>query len=152
MIITSEVIKNAVVRRLLTVYPNISVYKEAITTPIYPNFFVNLLQVNAEEQRKGKFILTFNLEIRYRHIADPTTDLKLQQDLDDIGITLSNAFHLIDLGDSKIKCEDKYYEKVDGVLHFFFNLKEMVENPPIEEFVKQNKLQLTQVLKYGTTI
>lgn len=149
MIITSEVIKNTVVKRLIEVYPNIVTYKEAITSPIYPNFFVNLLQVNCEEQRKGKFILSFNFEIRYRHIADPTTDLKIQQDLDDVGIKLMSAFHFIMLNDLVIKCEDKYYEKVDGVLHFFFNLKEMVENPPNEEYIKQNKLQLTQELKYG---
>lgn len=117
----SEEIKNAIVTRLLQIAP-IAVYKEATTSPKYPHFFVHLLSVTDEEERKNHHILTYSFDLRYRVASDPSTDLRLEQKLDEMGLKLYAGFNIIDCNDIKIRVEDKNYEKTDGVLHFFFKV------------------------------
>ena len=142
MIIDTEDIKQAVVERLLDIYPDITVYKEAKTNVIYPHFFVYQITLAGNKERKNHHILSYSMEIRYRVANDPSTDLKLEQNLDAMGFNLIQKFDIIDFEQSKIKCKDRHYEKVDGVLHFFFNVDIMVKDVSDEETIKQNKLGL----------
>ena len=49
----SEEIKNTIARRLILVLPESAMYKEATTVPAYPHFFVHLISVTDEEERRG---------------------------------------------------------------------------------------------------
>lgn len=138
----SEDVKQAIVQRLLEIAPNVSVYKEAKTNPEYPHFFVYQITLTDTEERKGYHILSYSMTVRYRVASDPSTDLKLEQDLDSMSLKLMQGFNIIEFGDSRIRCTDKSAEKVEGVLHFFCTLDVFVIDSPFEEFIKQNKLNL----------
>lgn len=119
----SEDVKNAVTARLLESAPECAVYKEAVTSPAYPHFFVHLISVTDEEQRKRRHILSYSFDLRYRVASDPSTDLKLLSGLDAMALRLMAAMDIIPCGDVMIRCEDKSYEKTDGVLHFFLTVR-----------------------------
>lgn len=136
-----EEIKNAVVSQLLKIAPECAVYKEAKTSPSYPHFFVHLIAVSDEEQRKNHHVLCYSFDIRYRTKSDSSTDLKLEQNLDAMALKLSAGLNIIDCGDVKIRCEDKRYEKQDGVLHYFFKVYMQTILVDTEaDSVKQGKL------------
>lgn len=136
----SEEIKNAIAARLLEIVPN--VYKEAATSPKYPHFFIHLVSVSDEEQRKNHHILTYSLDLRYRVASDPSTDLRLEQKLDETALKLMAVLNIIDCGDVKIRIEDKNYEKTDGVLHFFCKVNMQAELNTNEETKKFSRLKL----------
>lgn len=142
MRIDSEDVKQAVVERLLTMFPNIMTYKEAKTNISYPHFFVYQINISDDEERKDYHILTYSMEIRYRIASDPSTDLKLEQKLDDMGFKLLQGFNIIDFENEKIRCGNKSVEKVDGVLHFMFNIKVLAKYVSDEEHIKQNKMNM----------
>ena len=118
-VLKSEEMKNAIMARLLQLAPGVAVYKEAVTVPDYPHFFVHLIQAMDEEDRKNRHILTYSFDLRYRVASDSSTDLRLEQDLDAVAFKLMAGLNIIDCNDVKIRMDDKRYEKVDGVLHFF---------------------------------
>ncbi len=138
----SEDVKQAIVQQLLKIAPDVAVYKEAKTSPEYPHFFVYQINLTDVEERKKYHILSYSMTIRYRVASDPSTDLKLEQDLDSMSLKLMKGFNVINFGDSKIRCTEKSAEKVEGVLHFFCNLDVFVIDSPFEKFIKQNKLNI----------
>ena len=142
MLIDSEDVKQAIVERLLKLFPNVAVYKEAKTNIVYPHFFVYQITLSSEEERKDYHLLSYSMEIRYRVASDPSTDLKLEQNLDNMGLKLLQDFNIIDFEEEKIRCKDKRYEKVDGVLHFFFTIDILTKYVSGEETIKQNKLSV----------
>lgn len=147
MIIDSEDVKQAITQRLLEIFPDITVYKEAKTNIVYPHFFVYQIKFSDTEERKDYHLLSYSMEIRYRVASDPSTDLKLEQNLDNIGLKLFQSFNIIDFENEKIKCKDKSIEKVDGVLHFLFTVDILAKLVSNEETIKQNKL--TMEVKIG---
>lgn len=138
----SEDVKQAIVQRLLEIAPSVVVYKEAKTAPEYPHFFVYQITLTDTEERKGYHVLSYSMNVRYRVASDPSTDLKLEQDLDSMSLKLMKGFNIIKFGDGKIRCTDKSAEKVDGVLHFFCTLDVFVIDSPFDDFIKQNKLNV----------
>ena len=124
-------------------------YKEAATSPKYPHFFIHLVSVSDEEQRKNHHILTYSLDLRYRVASDPSTDLRLEQKLDEIALKLMAGLNIIDCGDVKIRIEDKNYEKTDGVLHFFCKVIMQAELNTNEETIKMNKINMAIGVKNG---
>lgn len=139
----SEEVKNAIVSQLLAIAPECAVYKEAITTPEYPHFFVHLISATDEEERKRRHIITYSFDLRYRVKSDSSTDLKLNADLDAMALKLMANFNIIDCNDIKLRCEGKNYEKVDGVLHFFFKVEVHAVDSEKEQYDKQRSLNYT---------
>ena len=142
MLIDSEDVKQAIVQKLLELFPDIAVYKEAKTNIVYPHFFVYQITLSDEEERKNYHLLSYSMEIRYRVASDSSTDLKLEQNLDNMGLKLLQGFNIIDFEEEKIRCKNKRYEKVDGVLHFFFTVDILAKLVSDEETIKQNKLSV----------
>lgn len=50
--ITGELIKQSIISELLRMFPEVSVYKEAKTNPIYPHFFIYQISLTDEQERK----------------------------------------------------------------------------------------------------
>lgn len=142
MLIDSEDIKQAIVQRLLELFPSANVYKEAKTKILYPHFFVYQIAVADEEERKDYHLLSYTMEIRYRVASDSSTDLKLEQNLDNMGLKLLQGFNIIAFENEKARCVEKSVEKQEGVLHFFFTIRVMAKFVSGEETIKQNKLAL----------
>ena len=142
MMIMSEDVKNAIIYKLLEIFPDISVYKEAKTSLSYPHFFVYQINFSCEEERKGYFFLDYSMDIRYRVASDSSTDLKLQQNLDNVSLLLFTYFDIIEINDLKIKCKNKRVEKVDGILHFLCDFRILCKLNKNEVFEKQNKLEV----------
>lgn len=142
MIIESEDVKQAIAERLLELFPEVNVYKEAKTNVLYPHFFIYQVNFMDEKERKDHFILYYMMEVRYRVAADPSTDLTLQRDLDKIALKLLQGFDIIDMEDEKVWCTDKSIEKSDGVLLFTMTIAIMVKKVSGEEGAKQNTLSV----------
>lgn len=138
----SEDIKESIIKRLLEIAPGVQVYKEAVTNPEYPHFFIHQISVSDEEERKDYHLLTYSMDIRYRTVSDPSTDLKLNQNLSSMGLKLLTNFNIIDFNESKIRCNDKSIEVQDGVLHFFTSLTTLVKLNKGEKINKQNSLEV----------
>lgn len=139
----SEEVKNAIASALMRIAPGTAVYKEAVTLPEYPHFFVHLLEVSDDEDRRGRHHLRYSFDLRYRVRSDPSTDIRLEQDIDAAALALMVGLNVIPCGDEKIRIEDKRYEKVDGVLHFFCSVTMQVMLKDTEaETVKQGKLDV----------
>ena len=142
MFIDSEDVKQAVVERLLELFPDTAVYKEAKTNILYPHFFVYQMNLSAQEERKDYFNLSYPIDVRYRVASDPSTDLKLEQNLDNMALRLLQDFNIINFENEKIRCANKSTEKVEGVLHFFFTIDILAKFVSGQEAIKQNKLGL----------
>ena len=138
----SEDVKEAIIKRLLEIAPDVQVYKEAVTNPKYPHFFVHQINVTDEEERKDHHIIKYMMDIRYRTTSDPSTDLRLNQNLAEMAMRLLVNFNIIDFDDSKIKCNDKSVENEDGVLHFFTTLRVLAKLDKNEEHIKQNTMEV----------
>lgn len=140
--ITGELIKQSIISELLRMFPEVSVYKEAKTSLSYPHFFIYQISLSDEQERKNYHILTYSMDLRYRVASDPSTDLKLQQNLDSVALKLLNSFNIISCRNEFIRCENKSIEKENGVLHFMFDIRIMVKNVSDEENNKFDKLKV----------
>lgn len=144
--ITGELIKNLIGAKLLELFPDVTVYKEAVTNPVYPHFFIYQVEMSCEKERKNRFILDYIYNIRYRVASDPTTDLKLQQKLDTVSIILLENFDYLKTNDVLCYCVDNNVEKNEGVLFFNTTIRIMVKKK-LKEEIKQNKLDFEVRLK-----
>lgn len=138
----SEDVKESIIKRLLEIAPDVQVYKEAVTNPKYPHFYVHQISVSDEEERKDYHILNYMIDVRYRTVSDSSTDLKLNQNLSEMGLKLLTNFNTIDFDSSKIRCKNKSIEVQDGVLHFFTDLSILVKLDKNEELNKFNSLEV----------
>lgn len=142
MLIDSEDVKQAIAQRLLNLFPNVTVYKEAKTKVLYPHFFIYQISIVDTEERKNYHKLSYSMEIRYRVASDPSTNLKLQQNIDEMSLKLLQNFNIIDFENEKIRVKNKTTEKVDGVLHFTFTIDILAKIVSDEEPIKQNKMEV----------
>ena len=122
MIIVSETIKNAVVHKLLECLPDVNIYKESTSTPLFPYAVVNQLGIQCQEERNGYFLLTYNMQVQYKPSYDISTEPRLQQELDRVAMELMAAFDLLESDGEYVRCSEKSYEKVEGVLIFSFDV------------------------------
>lgn len=123
MELKSEDLKNAIAAKLLQIIPDCTVYKTEETKLKYPHFFIQQISVSDDEWRRGRHLLDYSFDLRYRIISDPSMDKTIGQKLDAMGMKLLASLKIIDCGDDKIRLIDRHYEKTDGVLHFFANAK-----------------------------
>ena len=141
-LITGETVKNSIVDKLLECLPDVNIYKESTSTPEFPHCVVHQLGLQCQEERDGYFLLTYNMQIRYTHSYDLSTELRLQQILDNVALTLMANFDLLKMGNGYIRCTDKSYEKVEGVLYFSFDINVLANIVDLdnEEIDKMRKL------------
>lgn len=138
--IIGESIKSATSIKLGQIFNNPRRYKENITKPTYPNFSIN--QINLEVTPKGKtrLQLDYLMTIQYR-VAQNTEEISnLQQQLDEIGLILTTELTELDL-ERPTKTFNRDYNKDEGVLHFFFNIRVFVI-PEKQEEIKMQQLEV----------
>lgn len=127
-------------------------YKETVTNPRYPNFYiaqVNLAQkpnglqgsrVLANEQLVKRMQLDYLCNVQYRYAEDTQTVSNINQKLDEVGLKLNTQFDTINL-ELPVKIYNKNYEKSDNIGQFTFNVTIYAKT---EEEIKQamEKLQI----------
>ena len=119
-------------------------YKENITNPTYPNFWIKQLIQNITPMGIGikRMQLDYLMDIQYR-VAENTENItNLNQQLDEVGLKLCTEFTELNL-ELPTKIKNAYYEKQDGVLHFFFNIT-IYAIPETEEEIKMQILDLEE--------
>ena len=145
-IITGETIKSAVGMEIMRAFPGITWYKEAnIINPRFPHFFVQQLTLSKVQERHNRWWLEYLMTIRYRQVSDPTTSSTIQELLDGVGLDLLDELQRITVGNLRVPIRELRYEKVDGVLHAFGNIRLQVTKPQAE-YAKMNELELTKTL------
>ena len=126
-----DIFKVATVKDGVTTYTYPTRYKENITKPKYPSFWIiqvsqnvtpkGLSNTSALNSKKNRIQIDYLINIQYRIAENTETISKLRQQLDTIGLKLNTEFTELDL-ELPTKIKNAYYEIIDGVLQFFFNI------------------------------
>lgn len=142
--IIGETIKSATSLKLGEIFNNPKRYKENVTKPEYPSFWI--IQVNLTVTPAGigtgRIQLDYLMNIQYRVAQNTETITNLQQQLDDVGLKLNTQFNELDL-ELPTKVKNKNYEKVDGVGQFTFNVT-VFATPETEEKEKLQDLNVNE--------
>lgn len=142
--IIGETIKSATSIKLNEIFDNPKRYKENVTKPTYPSFWI--IQVNLTVTPAGigtgRIQLDYLMNIQYRVAENTETITNLQQQLDEVGLKLNTQFNELDL-ELPTKVKNKNYEKVDGVGQFTFSIT-VFANPETEEKIKFRELNINE--------
>lgn len=117
-------------------------YKESITKMTYPNFFIHQVSTNIEPNTTNRWHIDYLINIRYRVAKDTTNITTLEQQLDAVALKLMTEFTEIQL-ERPIFVRNARYEKVDGVLYFFFNVTVRIQRE-LEQGPIQQKLNINE--------
>ena len=135
-------VTGGLVAELERIFPDIARYRE--TFPVqkqrFPHFFVHQLSQNLQEERRNHWIVEYMINIRYHVAEDPSTVVgSLQERLDAIGLQMLSELTHITWGDMPVKVRSPRTEKVDGVLHWFGEIRVMATKPQLEK-IKQETM------------
>ena len=140
--IIGETIKSATSLKLGKIFNNPKRYKETVVNSSYPHFFISQPQLQIKHTGKYRLQLDYLINIRYRVASDITNITNLNQQLDEIGLRLCTELTELDL-ELPTKTKNRYYEKDDGVLQFFFEIT-VFANPELEEQPKLTDYNLNK--------
>lgn len=150
--IIGESIKSAISIKLGQIFDNPKRYKENVTKPSYPSFWiveVNLASHNTNADNRSvlnkqinRIQLDYLMNVQYRVAENTESITTLQQQLDAVGLKLMSSFNELDL-ELPVKVYNKNYEKVDGVGQFTFNVR-VFAKPEIEEKPVMETLSLEE--------
>lgn len=134
MDINYDTVLNAIYKQLQKLYPEYTVYKNLISNPEYPNFFINQISVIPIPDTKNFWWLDYLFAIEYRHAEDLTIAMNLEEKLDEVGFNLNeNLWYLEDI---KTWIKDPSINKGEGVLSFTFNVRIRVRKEELEELMR----------------
>lgn len=134
MDINYNTVLNAIYKQLQKLYPEYTVYKNLISNPEYPNFFINQISVIPIPDTKNFWWLDYLFAIEYRHAEDLTIAMNLEETLDEVGFNLNeNLWYLEDI---KTWIKDPSINKGEGVLSFTFNVRIRVRKEELEELMR----------------
>lgn len=134
MDINYDTVLNAIYKQLQKLYPEYTVYKNLISNPEYPDFFINQISVIPIPDTKNFWWLDYLFAIEYRHAEDLTIAMNLEETLDEVGFNLNeNLWYLEDI---KTWIKDPSINKGEGVLSFTFNVRIRVRKEELEELMR----------------
>lgn len=134
MDINYDTVLNAIYKQLQKLYPEYTVYKNLISNPEYPNFFINQISVIPIPDTKNFWWLDYLFAIEYRHAEDLTIAMNLEETLDEVGFNLNeNLWYLEGI---KTWIKDPSINKGEGVLSFTFNVRIRVRKEELEELMR----------------
>ena len=111
---------------LREIFPDVAMYREVVPAQFlqYPHFFINQLTLSSTDERRFYYIWDYLATVRYHVDADPALVTgSLQSSLDDVAVKLMSELDAIYFDDNMIRLTGRRTEKVDGVLHFFCNVR-----------------------------
>lgn len=132
-------IKQAIVNKLLELYPDYTIYDEDVPQNFKtPSFLISLIEQNYSKRLNNKYKSTLSFDIAYFSDEDST---EIKNDCLDVQIDLIRAFDLV----GSYRVLNKQATITDDVLHITFdiNYSELKE----EEFVKMQKQTTNEYVK-----
>lgn len=135
MDINYDTVLNAIYKQLQKLYPEYTVYKNLISNPEYPNFFINQISVIPIPDTKNFWWLDYLFAIEYRHAEDLTVAMNLEETLDEVGFNLNENLWYLD--DIKTWIKDPSINKGEGVLSFTFNVRIRVRKEELEVLMQK---------------
>lgn len=132
-------IKQAIVNKLLELYPDYTIYDEDVPQNFKtPSFLISLIEQNYSKRLNNKYKSTLSFDIAYFSDEDST---EIKNDCLDVQIDLIRAFDLV----GSYRVLNKQATITDDVLHVTFdiNYSELKE----EEFVKMQKQTTNEYVK-----
>lgn len=135
MDINYDTVLNAIYKQLQKLYPEYTVYKNLISNPEYPNFFINQISVIPIPDTKNFWWLDYLFAIEYRHAEDLTVAMNLEETLDEVGFNLNENLWYLD--DIKTWIKDPSINKGEGVLSFTFNVRIRVRKEELEALMQK---------------
>lgn len=119
--LSGDVVKSAVARRLAALFEGVTVYKEKVNQHLkYPHFFILQLNLSREKDLAPFNWLNYQLNIRYR----PNKNFDSQySELDQIGLDMLDGLESVEVEGVTLRPTDMNYQIVDGVLQFFINFR-----------------------------
>lgn len=142
--IIGETIKSATSLKLGEIFGKDTIrYKETITNVKYPNFFIDQINLQITPAGRTRMQLDYLINIRYRVAEDTASVTDLQQRLDEVGLELCAKLLSLDL-ERPVKTKNRRYEKVDGVLQFFFEVTVYAVPEETEEPIRQQNLKINR--------
>lgn len=135
-------VTDAIIKKLIELFPGIAIYEEAITTLRYPHFFIFNLSTDTEEDNYNRYYVNYLINIRYRVAAQPQFVTTLQKDLDTVAMELLSNLELVELDGWKYRIKNARAEKIDGILQYYCNLsvrvKKALPDEPKQEYLETN--------------
>ncbi len=126
-------IKQAIVNKLLELYPNYVVYDEDIPQNFKtPSFLITFVEQNYNKRLNNKYQSTLSFDIAY--FSDKSST-EIKNDCLDVQIDLLRAFDLVE----SYRVLNKQATITDNVLHITFDIK--VWEIREEEFAKMQRQQ-----------
>lgn len=135
MEISYDTVLNAIYKQLQEIYPEYNIYKNLISNPEYPNFFINQIQSIPTPDTKNFWWLDYLFAIEYRHAEDLTIAMNLEETLDEIGFNLNEKLWYLKYAKTWIK--DASINKGEGVLSFTFSVRIRVRKEEIQALMQQ---------------
>ena len=143
--IVGESVKTGLSVEILKKFPGIEVYKEFISKPTFPHFFIYQLTLDVRQERRNYWWLHYLMSLRYRVAAETIIARDLQAQLDATALSLM-AINKIYLSDMPIRVRESRTEKVENVLHYFCAFDIHVTKEQIEK-IKQWQVTINLNLK-----
>lgn len=141
--VIGESVKSAISIKLGEIFgEDTNRYKEAVTKMLYPNFFIYQVSADITPNTVNRWHIDYLMNIRYRVAEDTTNITTLEQKLDEVALKLMAEFTEIQL-ERPVFVRNARYEKVDGVLQFFFNVTVRIQRE-LEEEPVQEKLNINE--------
>lgn len=141
--IVGESVKSATSLKLGEIFDEKTIrYKESVVNVEYPHFFIAQPNLQITPVGRTRMQLDYLINIRYRVASDTATVTNLEQKLDEIGFKLCTELTTLDIN-KPVRTKNRRYEKVDGVLQFFFEIT-LFAYPEEPEEVKQQKYKLNE--------
>jgi hypothetical protein len=140
--IIGETIKSATSIKLGQIFDNPKRYKETVSKPVYPNFYITQLNLTITPTGRKRVQLDYLMNIQYRVAENTETISNLQQRLDEVGLKLCTELTELNL-ERPTKTKNRDYEKADGVLQMFFNIT-VYALPEQEKIAKMQTYKLNE--------
>lgn len=118
----STTVTDAIIKKLLELFPGIAIYEEAISNLRYPHFFIFKLTTDTEEDNFNRYYVNYFINIRYRVAPQPDFVTNLQKQLDAVGLELLSELELVELDGLYYRIQEPRIEKVDGMLQYYCNV------------------------------
>lgn len=147
--LTSSTVKDGMFNRIREQFPMIALYDESMTTALqWPHFFINQLTIGIRPDIYNRWFVDYLGTVRFR-IADQLERVNnINEQLDFMALGLATAFlSPVKVGDITYRVtQTQSSEKIDGVLHWFWNATIRIMRPE-PEVVLQGTLEQNFILR-----
>lgn len=129
-------IKTGVIQRLKANFPEYNVYKEAITKPVFPSFFIDIINKTIQRDSKDRYFYTETVNIKIRLGSDPTLINNINEQLDELLFKTQMILQEIYIDGLAVFADLMSGEKSDGVGEIITNYRMRIKKEEAFELMR----------------